>query len=78
MHEESIERAAKRIRETTAELTRAGTAVKLTSTIVLPGDDVVLYLFHGSGEAVRAACLRADVAFERVVEAVELEQAAAS
>jgi hypothetical protein len=78
VREESVERAAKRIMETTAELTRAGTPVNLTSTIVLPRDEVVLYLFSGSGEAVRAACLQADVAFERVVEAVELEQPTAT
>ena len=78
LQEELVERAAKRIMTSTAELTRAGTTVNLTSTIVLPRDEVVLYLFNGSGEAVRAACLRANVAFERVVEAVELEQAAAT
>jgi len=73
VHEESVERAANRIRDSAAELTRAGTAVNLTSTIVLPRDEVVLYLFDGSGEAARAACLRANVAFERVIEAVELQ-----
>ncbi|HUA06104.1 MAG TPA: hypothetical protein VMB27_19505 [Solirubrobacteraceae bacterium] len=77
VHEESVERAAERIKDSTAELTRAGTTVNLTSTIVLPRDEVVLYLFNGSGEAVRAACLLANVAFERIVEAFELEQAPA-
>lgn len=74
VHEESVKRAANRIRNSTAELNRTGSAVNLTGTIVVPGDEVVLYLFNGSGEAVRAACQRAHVAFERVVEAVELEQ----
>jgi len=74
VHEEWVEQATERIEDSTAELTRAGTKVELTSTIVLPGDEVVLYLFNGSGEAVRAACLRANVAFERIVDAFEFEQ----
>ena len=70
VHEESVEQAAQRIKESTAELTRAGTAVELTGTILVPGDEVVFYLFNGSAGAVREACKRARVPFERVVESV--------
>jgi hypothetical protein len=65
-----VEQGAQRVRETAAELTRSGTSVQLTGTILLPGDEVVFYLFDGSAAAVREACERAEIPFERVVESV--------
>jgi hypothetical protein len=76
VREASVEHAAQRIRQSAAELTRAGSDVELTSTILLPGDEVVFYLFNGPAEAVREVCERAQVAFERVIEAVERRQPA--
>jgi hypothetical protein len=73
VREEAVEEAAGRIREIATELTRAGTAVELTGTILVPDDEVVFYLFTGSGDAVREVCERVQVPFERVVEALELE-----
>ncbi|HXZ56435.1 MAG TPA: hypothetical protein VEG40_02525 [Gaiellaceae bacterium] len=71
LHETSVDEAAARIRESAAELTRAGTGVTLTGTILVPGDEVVFYLFDGdSADVVREACERARVPFERVVESV--------
>jgi hypothetical protein len=68
-----VERAAERLRRSTAELARGGAGVELTGTILLPVDEVVFYVFSGdSAASVGEACQRAQVAFERVVEAIEL------
>jgi hypothetical protein len=70
VREETVDRAAARIRESAAELSGAGNSVELTGTILLPGDDVVLYLFNGTAAAVQETCTRAQIPFERVVESV--------
>jgi hypothetical protein len=76
VREASVERTAHRIGQSAAELARAGSCVALTSPIVRPGDEVVLYLFTGPAKAVREVCELAQVAFERVIEAIELRQPA--
>jgi hypothetical protein len=70
VREAAVQQAAERIRLSTAQLTSAGTVVELTGTILVPGDEVVFYLFTGSPEAVREACERARIPFERIVESV--------
>jgi hypothetical protein len=66
-----IERSAERVRRSAAELTREGTRVELTGSIVVPEDEVVFYLFTGhSADVVREACVRAGIRFERVVESM--------
>jgi hypothetical protein len=70
VREAAVQQAAERIRLSAAELRSAGTVVELTGTILVPGDEVVFYLFTGSAEAVREACERAQIAFERIVESV--------
>jgi hypothetical protein len=74
VHREMVERAAQRIRQSIAGRTSGGAEVKLIGTILLPVDEVVFYVFSGdSAASVGEACQRAQVAFERVVEAIELE-----
>jgi hypothetical protein len=70
VREAAVQQAAERIRLSAAELRSAGTVVELTGTILVPGDEVVFYLFTGSAEAVREACERAQIPFERIVESV--------
>jgi hypothetical protein len=70
VREAAVQQAAERIRLSAAELRGAGTVVELTGTILVPGDEVVFYLFTGSAEAVREACERAQIPFERIVESV--------
>jgi hypothetical protein len=70
---ETVDEASRRIRESAADLTRAGTEVALTGAILVPDDDVVFYLFNGSADAVRQACQRGEIDFARVVHAVELD-----
>jgi hypothetical protein len=72
VRQELVELAAQRIRQSAAELTRSGAEVQLAEAILLPGDEVVFYLFNGDAASVRAACERADVPFERVIESVRL------
>jgi len=72
VHPEQVEEAAARARQSAQDLTRAGTPVDFTGSILMPGDDVVFYLFDGvSPEAVREACERASIRFERIVESVQ-------
>jgi hypothetical protein len=69
LREGSVGEAAERIRKSAAELTRTGAEVALAGTILVPGDEVVFYLFDGdSADVVREVCERARVPFERVVE----------
>jgi hypothetical protein len=65
---DTVERVAEQIRRSAAELTAAGTPVELTDAILVPDDDVVLYLFTGPPTTVRQVCERAGVPFERIVE----------
>jgi hypothetical protein len=67
LHQDVVDEAAERVRESVAGL--AG--VELTGTILMPDDEVVFFLFDGgSAEAVREACERAQLPYERVVESV--------
>ena len=51
-----------------AELAGAGESVRYLGSLLMRADDVVLCLFEGSEEAVRAAAERAAVPFERILE----------
>jgi hypothetical protein len=69
LHRDAVNELAERIRGTASGL--AG--VRLTGTLLLLADEVVFFLFDGdSAEAVRDACVRAQVPFERVLESVTL------
>jgi hypothetical protein len=51
------------------ELTRAGEPVRYLGSILMREDEVVLCLFEGTEEAVRRAATRAEIPFERILEA---------
>ena len=51
------------------ELTRAGEPVRYLGSILMREDEVVLCLFEGTEEAVRSAAARAEIPFERILEA---------
>lgn len=71
VHADEVQQGAERVTRSADELTSAGTAVTLTGTILVPGDEVVFYLFEGdSADVVREACARASVPVERVIESV--------
>jgi hypothetical protein len=72
--EELVDEAAERVRRSAAELSSDQQQVDYTGSLFVPGDDVVFYLFESSSaDAVRAACERAAIPFERVVETVRRE-----
>jgi hypothetical protein len=77
VREAAVEQAAERIQQIAAEMTSAGIRVELTGTILVPGDEVVFYLFSGAADAICEVCERVQVPFERVVEALELERTGA-
>jgi hypothetical protein len=51
------------------ELSRAGEPVRYLGSILMREDEVVLCLFDGSEPAVRRAAERAEIPFERILEA---------
>lgn len=51
------------------ELTRAGEPVRYLGSILMREDEVVLCLFEGTEEVVRRAAARAEIPFERILEA---------
>ena len=51
------------------ELARAGEPVRYLGSILMREDEVVLCLFDGSEAAVRAVAERAEIPFERILEA---------
>ena len=69
-----VDLAAARVTSTAETLTRGGTPVELTGTIVVGADEVVFYLFRSSsGDAVREVCERAELPFERIVASVHTD-----
>jgi hypothetical protein len=66
-----VEQGATRARETADQLSSEGISVAFAGSILLPGDEVVFYLFDSvSAEAVRETCTRAAISFERVIESI--------
>ena len=72
VHEQQVEQAAARARRGAEQLTSEGKPVAFTGSILIREDEVVLYLFDAvSAQAVREACDRAAIRFERVVDSVQ-------
>jgi hypothetical protein len=57
-----------RARRSADELERTGARVRYLGSILMREDEVVLCQFEGTTEAVRAAAVRAEVPFERILE----------
>jgi hypothetical protein len=69
----SVERLGVRAREATASLRDRGNAVAYLGALLVPGDEVVFYLFESpSMTAVREASSQAGIAFERVLESIAI------
>jgi len=63
---------AQRARVAAQELAKQGTPIRFVRSIYVPDDEVCFFVFDAiSADAVEAACARAAVRFERVVEAIE-------
>jgi hypothetical protein len=62
----------RRARTAAKQLRRQGIAVRFVHSILVPADEICFYVFEAvSADAVRAACDRAALRFERIVEAVD-------
>ena len=62
--------AAGRAKSTTAEMTKEGLPVRYHRSTFVPGEDKCFCLFEGpSSDAVRLANERADLPFQRIIEA---------
>jgi hypothetical protein len=62
----------RRARAAAKELTQQGIRIRFVRSIFVPADEICFYVFEAiSAEAVGAACDRAALRFERIVEAVD-------
>jgi hypothetical protein len=59
----------RRVRKGVADLARGGLHVRYLGSILMAEDEVVLCQFEGTAAAVREAAERAQIPFERIVEA---------
>lgn len=67
---DQLKMAASRAKKTTSEMTAQGTPVRYLRSIFIPAEEKCFCLFDGpSPEAVEEANRRAQIPFERVVEA---------
>ena len=65
--------AAGSAKRTTAQMAQEGTPVRYLRTTIIPGEEKCFCLFEGpSAEAVRAANERAQLPYERIVEAMHI------
>ncbi len=58
-----------RVAAVTADLVRAGETIRYLGSMLMREDEVVLCLFAGSEATVRTAAERAEIPFERILEA---------
>lgn len=70
---DQLEAAAARAKQATAEMTKEGTPIRYHRSFFIPGEDKCFCLFEGpSAESVRQANERAELPFERIVEALHV------
>ncbi len=70
---DQLSAAATRAKTTTAQMTEEGTPIRYLRSTFIPGEDKCFCLFDGpSAESVEQANQRAEIPFERVVEALHI------
>lgn len=67
MTEQDVRASDARICAAIAELVGTGKRVGYVGPIVMPTDEVVMYLFEGSEELVRLAAERAGIPYDRII-----------
>lgn len=65
--EQDVRAQEERIRSAVSEITSAGQPLSYSGSLLMPTDEVVMFLFDGSEEQVRLAAQRAGVPFDRIV-----------
>jgi hypothetical protein len=74
-HANELRAHERRARAAAKELRQQGTPVRFVRSIFLPADEICFYVFEAvTAEAVGAACERAALRFERVLEAVDSKE----
>jgi hypothetical protein len=65
----------RRARAAARELSQQGTPIRFVRSIFVPADEICFYVFEAvTADAVGAACDRATLRFERIVEAVDSKE----
>ncbi len=71
---EQVSAAARSAKQATTQMSSEGTPIRYLRSIFVPGEDKCYCLFDGpSAEAVREANERANLPFQRIVEALQVE-----
>jgi hypothetical protein len=65
--EDAVRELDQRIRATVAEMSSADGHVRYSGSLLMPTDEVVLFLFEGPEDQVRTAAERAAVPFDRIL-----------
>jgi hypothetical protein len=74
---EAVEAADRRARKRAAELHKKGSSIRYVGSLVMPGDEVVVFEFDAtSEEAVAQLCQDAEIPVDRLVESVRVGQGA--
>jgi len=71
--EETVVAAVQRTCSATSALRRRGRDVDFLGSILVPTDETIFSLFEGCESDVRAACARAGLPFERVLDSVHVD-----
>ena len=70
-HEHQLEQASARLRAAAAQLSREGTPVRYLRSLFLPEDETCFHFFEAvSAAAVGEASRRAELTYDRIVEAI--------
>jgi hypothetical protein len=67
MTEQDVRAADVRICAAVADLVSSGEQVVYAGPLVMPTDEVVMYLFEGTEELIRLAAERAAISYDRII-----------
>ena len=65
--EQDVRAQEERIRAAVSEISSVGQPLGYSGSLLMPTDEVVMFLFEGSEDLVRLAAQRAGVPFDRIV-----------
>ena len=66
--EDEVRALDARTESSATAVTRGGSPVRFLGSILMRDDEVVLFVFEGTAEAVRRAAQQAEIPFERILE----------
>jgi hypothetical protein len=71
--ERKVASAVARAQSAALQLRREGNEIEFLGSILIHADETVFLLFRGAEEHVRAASVRSDILFERVLESLQID-----